>query len=135
MTNEYKNKYDDKTEEEKKVIALAMHLCTGIYEDKTEEEKKALIEEATKAIEDYDYQVYTDEEADEKWDEELDNYIDEYIMPEFEKVLPNMWVYFDSEALKRDARYDGRGHSLSRYDGVENYEEVDQETYYIYRQN
>lgn len=39
MTTPYTNKYEDKTEDEKKVIALAMHLSNGIYEDKTEEEK------------------------------------------------------------------------------------------------
>lgn len=142
MTTPYTNKYEDKTEDEKKVIALAMHLMTEsntfqgqLFEDLPEDEKQAFIDDAQKAIDDYDYEVYTDEEADEKWDEELDNYIDECIMPEFEKVLPNMWTYFDSEAWKRDARFDGRGHSLSHYDGVENYEEVDRETYYIYRQN
>lgn len=136
MINEtYQDKYSDKTLDEKKIIALAMHLSSGVYEDKTEEEKAELLEEAEKAIEDYDYEVYTDEEADDKWDEELDNYIDECIMPEFDRHLPNMYVYFDDEAWKRDARYDGRGHSLARYDGVENYEEVDRETFYIYRQN
>lgn len=46
-----------------------------------------------------------------------------------------MRFYFDDEKWKQDARYDGRGHSLSHYDGEENYEEVDRETYYIYRQN
>jgi hypothetical protein len=30
---------------------------------------------------------------------------------------------------------DGRGHNLAGYDGVENEEEYDGETYYIYRTN
>jgi len=132
MTTPYTNKYEDKTEEEKKVIALAMHLCTGVYEDLPEEERQSLIEEATKAIEDYDYEVYTDEEADEKWEESLDSYLEDCIYPDLPE---NMRHYFDDEKWKQDARYDGRGHTLARYDGVENYEEVDRETYYIYRQN
>lgn len=88
-------------------------------------------------VEDYDennndYLVCTDEEADELWEESLNNYLEECIYPE----LPsNMQNYFDDEAWKRDARYDGRGHSLSMYDGHENYENVNNVTYYIYRQN
>jgi len=131
----YTTKYEDKTEDEKKVIALAKFLCQGMkytLEELPEEEREGMIEEAKKAIEDYDYEVYTDEEADEKWEEALDNYLDECVYPELPE---NMRFYFDDEKWKMDARFDGRGHSLSRYDGVENYEEVDRGTYYIYRQN
>ena len=79
-----------------------------------------------------DYLVLTDDEANEKWEEALDSYLEECGKPE----LPsNMQNYFDDEAWKRDARYDGRGHSLSMYDGHENEEVVNDTTYYIYRQN
>lgn len=79
-----------------------------------------------------DYLVLTDDEANEKWEEALDSYLEECVYPE----LPsNMQNYFDDEAWKRDARYDGRGHSLSMYDGHENEETVNDTTYYIYRQN
>jgi hypothetical protein len=81
---------------------------------------------------DNDYLVLTDEEADEKWEESLDNYLEECIYPELEGNLKN---YFDDEKWKRDARYDGRGHSLSGYDGNENEETVEGITFYIYRQN
>lgn len=116
----------DGNEYDEKVQALAIHL-----QDTSDEG----LDFAKLQIEDGDYDVLTDEEADDKWDEELDNYIDECIMPEFDRHLPNMYCYFDDEAWKRDARYDGRGHSLSRYDGEENEEEVDGVIYYIYRQN
>ena len=47
--------------------------------------------------------------------------------------------YFDEEKWKRDARYDGRGHSLSSYDGAEYYETVffdgQNIDFYIYRIN
>lgn len=85
-----------------------------------------------------DYLVLTDEEADEKWEESLDNYIEECIQPEIDKIdVGNLSYYikFDEELWKRDARMDGRGHSLSIYDGNENEETVNGVTYYIYRQN
>lgn len=126
------NKYDDKTEEEKKAIALAMHLCDGLYNDLTEEEKQEKIEEAQEAIDDGDFEVMTDIEADDRWEEELDNYLEECIYPDFPE---NTRYYFDDEKWKQDARSDGRGHSISRYDGEENCEEVDRDTFYIYRQN
>lgn len=75
-----------------------------------------------------EYLVVTDEEADELWEESLDNYLKECIYPELLGTLKN---YFDDEKWKNDARYDGRGHCLSTYDGCE-----DQEgEYYIYRLN
>lgn len=75
--------------------------------------------------------VYTDEEADDAWEEELDNYIEEYILPE----IPESYrYYFDDEKWKRDARMDGRGHSLSHHDGVEHEESVNGTYYYLYRQ-
>ena len=43
--------------------------------------------------------------------------------------------YFDEEAWKSDARMDGRGHIISRYDGCENEEKVNGTWYYIFRQN
>lgn len=64
----------------------------------------------------HDYMILTDSEADEKWDESLDNYLDECIYPELPDVAKS---YFDDEAWKRDAKHDGRGHSLSTYDGNE----------------
>lgn len=64
-----------------------------------------------------EYLVCTDEEADQKWDESLDSYLEQCIFPE----LPdNIVMYFDCDSWKRDARMmDGRGHSLSHYDGNE----------------
>ena len=63
-----------------------------------------------------DFMVLTDYEADRAWEESIDNYIDECILPD----LPERYRgYFDIEKFHRDAEYDGRGHSLSPYDGVE----------------
>ena len=80
-----------------------------------------------------EYLVVNDDEADELWDEDLDNYIDECL-----EIPDSIRNYFDRDAWKRDAKMDGRGHSLSRYDGEEHdvTVEYDEEslTYYIYRQ-
>ncbi len=76
------------------------------------------------------YLILTDDEADEKWDESLQNYIDECILPE----IPESYrTYFDEEKWKDDAKHDGRGHSLASYDGHENSEIVEGETFYIFK--
>lgn len=153
MEKDFLNDYDDK------VIALAQHLGIDLEPDfnednyPTEDYTKEEIEEArTDAIADVlseldsireeynntysycreEYLVLTDEEADEYWDDSLENYIDEVIMPEIPECYQS---YFDRDSWKRDAEYDGRGHSLSTYDGCENEEEVNGTTYYIYRQS
>ena len=79
-----------------------------------------------------EYEVLTDEEADERWNEELDSYIEECIMPEIPSNLQN---YFNEDDWKEDARFDGRGHAISRYDGCENEVKINGTWYYIYRQN
>ena len=79
-----------------------------------------------------EYLVITDDEADELWEESLDSYLEDCIYPGLTGNLAN---YFDDEAWKNDARYDGRGHSLSGYDGCEYKETVNDETFYIYRTN
>ena len=144
------NEYDEK------IIALAQHLGLDLdvdfnaddYEtdEEKEEAKNEAIEELRNTLEDIregytcnifeyygeEYEILTDEEADERWEEELQNYIDECIIPE----LPDFAArYFDEEAWKRDAKFDGRGHSLSRYDGCEYEEKVNDTWFYIYRQN
>lgn len=77
--------------------------------------------------------VVTDEEADELWDQDLDNYLEECVLSEMPE---RMRYYFDTEKWKKDARIDGRAHSLARYDGNEDDVHIEGgETYYIYRTN
>ena len=79
-----------------------------------------------------DYLVVTDDEADDLWDESLESYIDDCL-----EIPPQMMNYFDRDSWKYDARMDGRGHSLGRYDGHEHEIEVEHEgdrfRFYIYR--
>jgi len=88
-------------------------------------------DEAEQAIDDCDYYVYTEDEANDVWDEDLDNYIDECIMPDLPEVAQR---YFDRESFIRDARYDGRS-VLARYDNIELETTVLDTEYYIYRIN
>ena len=111
-------------------------------EELTEEERLPFIEwlqnkDLELDIEEYDedtndWLVCTDEEADERWDIELDNFIEECVLPE----LPSHYrSYFDDEKYKEDCKYDGRGHTLARYDGHEHEEIVNGTIYYLYRIN
>lgn len=153
MEKDFLNDYDEK------VIALAQHLGIDLEPDFNEEDyptdeytpeeieeaRTDAISEVTSELDSIvntygntysyyreEYLVLTDEEADDEWDDALENYIDEVIMPEIPECYQD---YFDREGWKKDAEYDGRGHSLSTYDGCENEEEVNGTTYYIYRQS
>jgi hypothetical protein len=63
-----------------------------------------------------EFAIGTEDEADDAWEDALDAYLEDCIYPELPRSIQN---YFDSEKWKRDARYDGRGHCLSSYDGCE----------------
>ena len=81
---------------------------------------------------DREYTVMTDSEADKAWDESLDSYLDECVLPDLPETAR---MYFDEERWKDDARIDGRGHSLSSYDSVEQFAHINNVYYYIYRNN
>lgn len=82
------------------------------------------------SIDGEDLLILTDSEADDRWEEELDSYLDDCIYPEIPECYRR---YFDEERWKDDARYDGRGHAIARYDGHENEFKIDDEWIYIYR--
>lgn len=63
-----------------------------------------------------EFLVLTDDEADQVWDEQLDSYLDDCVLGELSEMSQR---YFDQEQWKNDARQDGRGHSISGYDGEE----------------
>jgi len=84
------------------------------------------------AASDYEeYAIMDEDEADDAWDAALENYLAECILLELPE---NLVQYFDTEKWKRDARFDGRGHSLSPYKGVEHeIRTEDGEYFYIYQ--
>ena len=128
----------DFCDSEEKEIALKLFLEEWevrdgiIYEAGTEDE---ILQDNIYGIDDYSddnkYRVLTDYEADEAEDQYLDNYIDECVL---EGKSGTLAAYFDRDAFKKDARMDGRGHSLSSYDGEENEIEINGTMYFIYRQ-
>lgn len=103
----------------------------GLDDEEAENVVESAYDENIFEYYDEEYEVLTDKEADERWDEELDRYLDDCVYPELSE---NMHQYFDAEAWKDDARDDGRGHAISRYDGSEEEVEVEGVRYYIYRQ-
>jgi hypothetical protein len=65
-----------------------------------------------------EYIVGTDDEANEAWDQALDAQLDE-CGGLLDSIPEHLVPYFDRTAWKRDARHDGRGHTLALYDGHE----------------
>lgn len=109
------------------------------YEDTDEERIFALMEHTEDSFDtcstyfnNDDWLVLTDDEADDKWDEHLDNYLEECVLPELPETMS---MHFDKESWMSDAKVDGRGHSLSSYDGEEHSETVNDTEYYLYRVN
>lgn len=81
--------------------------------------------------------VLTDYEADSQWEARLLEYIDDCM-----EIPDSVRPYFDEKRWLEDAKIDGRGHTLSSYDGNEWEVEIDTdpevgdtETYYLYRVN
>lgn len=68
-------------------------------------------------VDDGQYLVLTDEEADGRWEEKLERQLDEIVIPDLD---PRYKKYFDRKAWIEDAKVDDRGSALSSYDGCEN---------------
>lgn len=112
--------------DDEKILALAQHL-----EIARDDEDILNISDDGRNVYCYghkDYLVLTDDEADKMQDEYFEQYLDE-ILSELPDIAQR---YFDRDAWKRDAEFDGRG-ILSSYDGEEHEEQVDGTWYYVYR--
>ena len=107
--------------------ALALHLGIEIEDLNVSSYNEQTIEYGNK-----EYLVVTDDEADELWEQDLDAYLEECVYP---GIPGHLRFYFDDEAWKSDAKFDGRGYSLAKYDGNEYSETVDGTEFYIYRVN
>jgi len=86
-------------------------------------------------ISDGEYLVLDDSEADQAFEESISNTMDECILDRLPKEYR---MYFDTEAYIRDVQInDGRGSTLSSYDGEENeiLNPASDEWFYIYRTN
>ena len=105
-----------------------IHVLASFLDTEISELEESSYDDCIFELGNQEYMVLDEYEADQRWEESLDSYIEECILPELSGILAN---YFDEESWKRDARFDGRGHSLSSYDGCE----YEQDEYYIYRLN
>ena len=77
-----------------------------------------------------EYLVLTDDEAEQRLDDYLESYIEDCM-----GLTGAALAYFDRGRFKADASIDGRGHHLATYDGSENYIELEDDSYYLYRTN
>ncbi len=95
-------------------------------------EKDIYYEEAETLIDDEDYWVLTDEEANEKVELEV-----EYLLEEALSEVPSyLYRYFDSDQYIEDQASNNRGHLLNTYNGSEDSITLDNgSVYYIYRRN
>jgi len=138
-------------QEDFRVVALSKHL------ELTEEEKKELLYQSiySYCFGNEEYMILTDDEADEKvaeyiketvWafnpsflschsgiDEDVFKLLQEKCESSNEAILKLIkdFDHFVEDAVSSD----GRGHFLSSYNGEENEQEHNNETYYIYRTN
>lgn len=95
-------------------------------------EKDIYYEEAETLIDDEDYWVLTDKEADEKAELEA-----EYLLENALSEVPSyLHRYFDSDQYLKDQVSNDRGHILNTYNGSEDSITLDNgSVYYIYRRN
>ena len=131
MNQVIQNETDTRKENDKpemfdeKIQALAKHLDLNNEDLRMIEENGDYL-----SFDDREFLVLTDDEAEKKWDEHLDSYIEECL-----EIPEHLRFYFDEEKWKDDARIDGRGHSLSSYDGHEHEIKINETEYFIYRTN
>ena len=131
MNQVIQNETDTRKENDKpemfdeKIQALGKHLDLNNEDLRMIEENGDYL-----SFDDREFLVLTDDEAEKKWDEHLDSYIEECL-----EIPEHLRFYFDEEKWKDDARIDGRGHSLSSYDGHEHEIKINETEYFIYRTN
>jgi hypothetical protein len=135
---DYLKSLEEKTEDDiddDRILALGNHLgltYTEMYDDIT----KAKYGDYNYKYGNQEYLVMTNDEANEYEREMVENTIQECYIDVYSKEMKNnpMINYIDMNRWIDDWCGD-RGNNISSYDGYEYYEEVNGETYYIYRIN
>ena len=85
--------------------------------------------DAEKAIDNYDWLVLTDDEADKEAYEYADSCVDDALR----EIPDQLQRYFNAELYCSDMIDDGRGPLLAYYDSEEREQTVNGTTYYLYR--
>lgn len=99
------------------VLALMQH--TGDY-----------YSDAERAIDNSEWLVLTDDEADKQARDYANRYVEDALMD----IPKHLQYYFDDDRYIEDCLNDGRGSILAGYDGNEYEETINGTIYYIYRQ-
>ena len=86
--------------------------------------------ESESLIDDGNYLVLTDSEADEEAKESAEYYFEEVVLPEIPEYYQR---YMDENAFISDYLANDRGEIIAYYDNIEHEETVNDTTYYIYR--
>lgn len=134
VNSEYLNGFD----EPKRAIAAAAVL--GLTLEETAELKEEREDFYGVYVYKYSYGrseviVMTDDEADEANESYAEYSYDELIEPYINRIDPLMSEAFNKEAFLLAVELDGRGTNLSRWDSKEHEQEVDDEYFYVYKQN
>ena len=85
--------------------------------------------DAEKAIDNDDWLVLTDDEADKL----ASDYAESYVEDALQEIPEHLQRYFDSELFISDTLSDGRGHLLAHWDSEEREQTVNGTIYYLYR--
>lgn len=130
---------------EEQLIDISENSSVGCIEDpnsfnKQDEEIIALMiataedyEVCLKMIDDGDYLVLTDSEAETAWTESIESYIEDIVLQEIPEKYHG---YFDDDRFIRDTKMNStRANELASYDGKEDEVCINDTVYYIYRVN
>lgn len=111
-------------------------LPDNLYGDADYEKVLALMQhadcdwaDAKSNIDNGDYKVFDDEEAQKAFDNSVESSIDNVL----DEIPEHLRQYFDKESYIED-NFNDRGLQLNHYDGCEYEESVNGTTYYIYKQ-
>ena len=85
--------------------------------------------DAEKAIDDQDWLVLTDDEADSF----VSEYAESYAEDALQEIPEHLQRYFDSELFLSDRLSEGRGHILADSDDYGREQTINGTTYYLYR--
>ena len=111
-------------------------LPDNLYGDADYEKVLALMQhddcdwaDAKSKIDNGDYKVFTDDEAEKEFEKSIENSVDDVMR----EIPEHLQQYFDRDEYISE-NFNDRGAQLNYYDGCEYEETVNGTTYYIYKQ-
>ncbi|MHC4372253.1 MAG: hypothetical protein ACYSW8_32010 [Planctomycetota bacterium] len=114
-------------DDDKRACALVAHRAEWENEVDCNAET-CIYDDCIVAVGGNEYLVLDGDEKEKRWEDALEQLLDDCIEGAD-------GPYFDREAWKRDARFDGAGHTLASYDGAEHEFSGGGEWFHIFRVN